>query len=65
MTLEQIKELTKTLDAKVTEGLEKLKDTPIDSTSYNTILNNIVASTALANKIRMDSTPLETTKGDA
>lgn len=65
MTLEQIANLTKTLDSKVEEGLEKLKDTPINSQEYNIILNNIVASTTLANKIRMDSTPLQTAKGDA
>lgn len=65
MTLEQIQDLTKTLDAKVVEGLEKLKETPIDSSAFNVILTNIVASTTLANKIRVDRTPLEHTEGDA
>jgi hypothetical protein len=65
MTLEQIADLTKTLDSKVEEGLETLKTTPISSPEYDTILKNIVSSTTLANKIRMDSTPLQTTKGAA
>jgi hypothetical protein len=59
MTLEQIDRLTKILDNKVEEGLQKLEDTPVESTSYNVILNNIISSTTLANKIRMDRSPLE------
>lgn len=65
MTLEQIADLTITLDNKVQEGLDKLKETPVDSQTYNIILNNIIASTTLANKIRMDNSPLKTQKGDA
>ena len=65
MTLEQIADLTDTLDSKVEEGLKKLKETPIDSPIYNKILNNILNSTTFANKIRMDKSPLLTQKGDA
>lgn len=70
MTLEQIARLTKTLDDKVEEGLLKLETTQIDSQTYTIVLNNIITSTQLANKIRMDRSPLEsttesqTTKGD-
>lgn len=60
MTVKQIQILTKTLDDKVEEGLNKLKDTPIESQSYHVILNNIITSTTLANKIRVDSTELQT-----
>ena len=67
MTLEQIRQLTETLDNKVKEGLDKLEETPIDSPSYSIILNNVIASTTLASKIRMDKTPSNenTMKGDA
>ena len=65
MTLEQIARLTQTLDLKVEEGLSKLEDTPIESTEYSIILNNLITSTTLANKIRMDKSPLETMKGEA
>jgi hypothetical protein len=54
MTIEQLTKLAKTLDKKVAEGLELLETTPIDSPSYGTTLNNIIASTTLANKIRTE-----------
>lgn len=64
MTLEQLQTLVTTLDVKVAEGLEKLKETPIDSPSFSTILNNIIASTTLASKIRNGgtSTPIQPKK---
>jgi hypothetical protein len=65
MTLNQIADLIITLDSKVEEGLDKLKETPIDSQTYNIILNNIITSTTLANKIRIDNSPFKTEKGDA
>lgn len=65
MTLEQIEKLTDTLDSKVEEGLTKLKETPIESLEYDTILKNIINSTTLANKIRMDNSPLTGEKGEA
>lgn len=65
MTLEQIKTLTDTLETKVKEGLETLKDTPIDSSNYNVLLANIISSTTLINKIKFDKSDLLDQKGDA
>lgn len=66
MTIEQIAQLTITLDKKVKEGLAKLEETPVESPSYAIILNNIITSTTLATKLRMDRNPLEQpVKGDA
>ncbi len=67
MTLEQLQTLVTTLEVKVDEGLEKLKETPINSPSFSTILNNIIASTTLASKIKNGgtSTPTQSEKGEA
>lgn len=62
MTLEQIARLTETLDIKVEEGLKQLKEVSIGSPTFNTILSNIITSTTLAEKIRMDKT--QTTEGE-
>lgn len=64
MTLEQIATLTKILDSKVEEGLILLTETAINSQTYAIILNNLITSTTLANKIRMDKSPLENKEGE-
>jgi hypothetical protein len=58
MTLAQIHVLIEILESKVAEALVKLEATPIDSAEYNVILNNMVASTSLSNKLKMDITKL-------
>ena len=58
MTLAQIHLLIEILESKVAEALVKLEATPVDSTEYNVTLNNMVASTSLSNKLKMDITKL-------
>jgi TATA-box binding protein (TBP) (component of TFIID and TFIIIB) len=63
MTLRQINSLANTLEEKVKEGLKAIKEISIDSPSYQIVLNNIIASTTLASKLRIDNTNLKDTKG--
>ena len=65
MTLEQLAKLTLILENKIKEGLDTLEETSINSQTYSIVLNNLLTSTSLYNKIKVDNQPLQTEKGDA
>ena len=54
MTFEQMKTLINILQTKTAEGIELLKDTPINSTEFNTTLNNVIAATSIAAKFNIE-----------
>lgn len=65
MNLKQIHDLLETLQTKIAEGLEKLKTIAIDSPEYATTLNNVITSTTLVTRFKIELQKLSEEKGDA
>jgi hypothetical protein len=55
MTFEELKKLKEILLKKASEGIAKLEETPIESTTYHTVLSNIVLSMQVNQTILPDT----------
>jgi hypothetical protein len=65
MTLAQIQELIGILQDKVEEGINLLENTPVNSTEFNTTLNNVISATAISAKFNIELNKLTEEKGEA
>lgn len=64
MTFEQLQKLKQILETKAQEGISKLEETPIESTTYHTVLSNIVLSMQVKQSIAPDTYMPSDEKGE-